>query len=305
MIYVGLGFLDRIYTHESVRQQWFLLGESVGGGLHTPGLAGPPEEVERQRTAQVEVEDGQNPDLHLQDVSLGVGPVGDVDEVLHLGSVDFFVLSSDQHRGHTHELELAATDLLDVMLEISVQDGHGGVESLLQQVELEVDTDQPVDEDSPHLGQNLGLISQVVCLHILDILHVPGGGRKRDREREITASGISLPQVVVDVVDVLNHQLRITSVLGIDILDLWVSLHGQNVHLSVGNVHGLNLLGFLDVGGILLLFGSSDQSRLQRLLERLSILQAIVPGVGDLKLSQSGPLQVGGSCRQKALLDII
>ena len=144
------------------------------GGLNPTGLAGSPQAVEGERSAQVEVEDGQDPDLHPQDVSLGVGPVGDVDEILHLRSVDLFVLSSDQHGGHTDELELAAADLLDVMLEISVQDGHGGVESLLQQVELEVDTDEPVDEDSPHPGQDLGLNCQVILLHILHILHVPG-----------------------------------------------------------------------------------------------------------------------------------
>ena len=106
---------------------------------------------------------------------------------------------------------------------------------------------------------------------------------------------VSLPQVVVDVVDVLHHKLGVSSILSINILDLRVSLHGKNVHLIVGDVH-VHLLGFLHVGGIFLLFGSSDQSRLQRLLESLSTTDAVMAGVGGFDLTQSRPLQIGGSC---------
>ena len=153
-----------------------------------------------------------------------------------------------------------------------------------------MDPDQPVDQDGPHLGQDLSLAGQVVSLHVLGRLHLPS--REEYRFTKQGKARRSLPEVVVDVIDVLHHQLGVPGVLSINVLDL-VLLHALVLDLVVGDVHGLHLVGLLETGGILLDFGSSDLNWLLRFLEELvSGADAVVTRVLDL--SQSGSLEVGG-----------
>ena len=44
------------------------------------------------------------------------------------------------------------------------KEGHRGVESLLKQMELKVDSDEPVHEDGAHLRRDLILAAEVVRL---------------------------------------------------------------------------------------------------------------------------------------------
>ena len=99
---------------------WILLGQGVRSGLHAARLAGAPQEVERQRSAEVELEDAEDVHLHLEDLPLGVGAVRDVDEVLDLGRVDLLVLGGHQHRGHAHQLQLGSRHRATTHLHLQV-----------------------------------------------------------------------------------------------------------------------------------------------------------------------------------------
>ena len=52
-------------------------------------------------------------------------------------------------------------------LEVSVNDGDGEIEGLLEQGEPQVDLDQPVNENGPHLGVDLRLLGQVGRVHLV------------------------------------------------------------------------------------------------------------------------------------------
>ena len=80
--------------------------------------------MQGQRSAQVKVEDGQDLDLHLEDLPLGVSSVGDVDKVLDLWCIDLLILGSNQHGSHSNQLELAPrhTALANLNLEKSKEE---------------------------------------------------------------------------------------------------------------------------------------------------------------------------------------
>ena len=86
-------------------------------------------------------------------------------------------------------------------LEEPVQDTNGEVESLLQQVELLMDLDEPVDQYSSHLWQDAtaGEFPEVVRSDLLRVFH--------------------LSHVSVDFVDILDNELGILSVVPVDVLD--------------------------------------------------------------------------------------
>ena len=117
-----------------------------------------------------------------------------------------------------------------------VYDGDGGVEGFLQEVELKMNSDEPVNENGSHLGQNLGLTFEIVRSDVLDIF--------------------DLAKIVVDVLDVFNYKLRISSVLDVYILN------GANVFLwnrvsNIGDFHRFNdvILWNFRNGSIFLFFG--------------------------------------------------
>ena len=62
--------------------------------------------MERQRTAEVEVERLQQLALHPADVLLRVRVVRDVDEVADLRREHLLVLGGDEHRRHAEQLQL-------------------------------------------------------------------------------------------------------------------------------------------------------------------------------------------------------
>ena len=88
-------------------------------------------------------------------------------------------------------------------------------------MELEVDPDKPVHENRAHLGQDLGLTREVFSLDTLCPLHlskIVQSSHCSKHELEV------LPEVVVDVLDILDHQLGIASILDVDVLNagfLW------------------------------------------------------------------------------------
>ena len=60
------------------------------------------------------------------------------------------------------------------MLYVPVNDSHGGVECLLEKMELQMDSNEPIHQDRSHLGHDLVLASEVVCVYALLPLDLPG-----------------------------------------------------------------------------------------------------------------------------------
>ncbi len=73
---------------------------------HLSSFGVPPEKVEGQRAAQVELQGFQDDDLHAANLGLAVGAVGDVHEVVDLRRVHLLVFARDQHRRDAHQLQL-------------------------------------------------------------------------------------------------------------------------------------------------------------------------------------------------------
>lgn len=143
---------------------------------HLVDLGGPPEELQGEGPAQLELQHPQDLHLHLPDLGGGVGPVRHIGEVRDLGRVHLLVLGGQEHGRHAHQLQLLLGDWVVLMegggalgpfdlnlthvkvishLKEAVDHAHGHVHGLLQQAELEVDLDQPVDEDGPHVPGDL------------------------------------------------------------------------------------------------------------------------------------------------------
>ena len=84
------------------------------------------------------------------------------------------------------------------------------------------------------------------------------------------------PEIVVDVLDIFNHQLRVASVFNINILNVGSATFGD-LHNIVGDVHGLDLvvlgLGWFHVS-ILFVQHLLGEDWLLWLLERLCLLVA-------------------------------
>ena len=109
-----------------------------------------------------------------------------------------------------------------------------------------------------------------------------------------------LPEVLVDVLDIIYHQLGVPSILDVDILyecgaDVLGNWGTGSSWIEI-NRHWLNLIinGKLQDLHVFFLLGLYRQARLQRLLERLGIPardDALAPGV--LNLAQGGALQIG------------
>ena len=54
---------------------------------------------------EVEIKHPDDPELHLSDLSLGVGVVGDVDKVSGTRRVHLFYLGHEEHGSHTNQLK--------------------------------------------------------------------------------------------------------------------------------------------------------------------------------------------------------
>merc|ERR1719153_984520 len=107
----------------------------------------------------------QDLQLHLSYFSCTVGIVGDVHEVINLWGVHLLHLTGYEHRRHTQQLQLVTTDSQTFSLEILVNDVHGHVEGLLEQLELGVHLDQPVNKYTPHFSIHTTTFKEVLLYH--------------------------------------------------------------------------------------------------------------------------------------------
>ena len=63
-----------------------------------------------------ELERGDDVDLHLEDLPVSVGLVGDVDKVAQLGRVHLLVLGGDEEAGDAHQLHVAGAQVGQALL---------------------------------------------------------------------------------------------------------------------------------------------------------------------------------------------
>merc|ERR1719391_680916 len=93
--------------------------------IHVTSLGVSAEEVERERSGEVEAESVENSQLHLPDLPGGVGVVRDVDEVVDLWSVHLLHLAGDEHGRDSNQLQLVASDGVAFGLHELVNDVDG------------------------------------------------------------------------------------------------------------------------------------------------------------------------------------
>lgn len=127
-----------------------------------------------------------------------VGTITDIDKIAKLGRVDLLILRGDQKAGDTDELKLRSGDFL--ALQESIDEVDGQVEGLRDKLKLEMDFDQPIDQDSTHAFVDVRL-----GLHV---------GRT-DRRRSLLAA-----KVRVHVLDVRGDAQRIILVTKVDVVDV-------------------------------------------------------------------------------------
>ena len=113
--------------------------------LVTHGL----QQMQRSCIGQVEPQRLNNPSLHILQLLHSIGVIGDINIIVHLGRVDFFVLTSNPQTSNAHELVLVLGDIgLATKL---VQVDQGQVQSLFFEVKRLVDFDHPVDQHEAHV----------------------------------------------------------------------------------------------------------------------------------------------------------
>ncbi len=156
--------------------------------------------MERKGLAEHKVQLLENADLHGSDLGLGVRVVGHVDEIIDSGHVHLLVLGGNEHGSDANQLQLHLGHVHSH--QVGVDDLHAQVHGLLQQMELEVDLDEPVDEHRAHLRRH-DLLVQEVGRHAELLLH--------------------RGQVAVDVLDILGDQLCVLRVVLVNVDDLAVA----------------------------------------------------------------------------------
>jgi hypothetical protein len=140
----------------------------------------------------------------------GVGAVANVHQVTELRRVDLLVLGRDQETGNTDQLQLGTRDLLE--LEVAINEVDRQVQSLRHELELQVDLNQPVDEDRTHTLVDVRLP-----------LHVHWANRRRHfvlPEEDIHLRNVAggaeriLGVALINVVGVSRHLVRVG--IGVD-----------------------------------------------------------------------------------------
>ena len=145
------------------------LGQFDEVASHHVGLLVVVEELGVSLEEQVGTGEGDvEPELlehlafHLQDLLLGVGFVGHIDEISEIRWVDLLVLARGEKRGNADQLELLPADL--GFFEIAIDEVNGQEEGLVDELELQVDVDEPVDENGAHFLIDVCLLGHVAGL---------------------------------------------------------------------------------------------------------------------------------------------
>ena len=117
------------------------------------------EEAIGRRELHVKVQLHQNLQLHLKNLLFRELVLADVHEVLQQRWINFLVLGSDQHSGHSDELHLTVADLS--ACKEPVDDVASEEQRFRKQFEIVLHLNEPVDE-----GGADGLVDLCLAIHI-------------------------------------------------------------------------------------------------------------------------------------------
>lgn len=116
-----------------------------------------------QRAVEFEIERDHHLNLHVEQLALREGVVGHLDEVRDHGRVQLVELAGDEHGSDPNQLEVRQS--LDLSThEEPVNEVHCRLNRLGQQPELDLDDDEPVDEDFAVLRGQLRLPVKIIAL---------------------------------------------------------------------------------------------------------------------------------------------
>ena len=138
------------------------------------------QEAVHGRESDVKVERLQDLVLLVQNLLLCVRVVRNVHKVLDFRHVDFFIFASNEHRSHTQQLVLATRYLLPLAVPVNQVDSDE--ECLWVQRVLQVDLDEPRDQDSSHPVGQIRLVRAASAAFtglepVLRLVQVIGAGR--------------------------------------------------------------------------------------------------------------------------------
>jgi hypothetical protein len=131
--------------------------------------------------------------LHVKDLVAGVGTVADVDQIAQFRWVNLLVLGGNEEARDANELQLVTLNLLD--RQVTVDEIDREVEGLRNELEFEMDLNQPVNEDGTHALIDVRLILHVngagrgdilLATEVIVLQEESGGGKVSGREARLT-----------------------------------------------------------------------------------------------------------------------
>ena len=111
--------------------------------------------------------------LHSQNLRPCVSIVRQIDEILDVWWINFFILGCDEKRCHTHELYVALHHVED--RKVTIDQVNGEEECLWQQLKFSVHTNNPIDKNSTNVLINVSLVAHVKAIWLREFfchLHV-------------------------------------------------------------------------------------------------------------------------------------
>lgn len=100
--------------------------------------------------------------LALQDLFFRVSVVGNVDEVFNYGRINLFIFARNKHSGHSDELQLWPVDWL--FSQVSVDQIHSQVEAFRDQLEFQMNFDQPINQYRSHFLIDVKTVAKIAVL---------------------------------------------------------------------------------------------------------------------------------------------
>lgn len=141
-----------------------ILGDGPCLDIVLISLADPPEEVDRVGVAQIPIQRFQNIAFGLEDLRLGVGGIGAVEEVGSRRGNDLLHLRGNEHARNPNELQLDEGD--NAGGKETIYDVNAEEKCFREKTESRVNLNKPVGQNAPHLPREIFL-----HLHIVRIRH--------------------------------------------------------------------------------------------------------------------------------------
>ena len=137
---------------------------------HADGSAVVLEEGLRGAAVDFEFDDGEDFALHGSHLSDVKRILGHLDEIRHYRWVDLLELRGDEHGCDAEQLKLVEPDSL--LAQVAIDDVDRDEERFRQQIELNLNYDQPVDKYLTLMRCNLPVELQVVAPWHEDVLYI-------------------------------------------------------------------------------------------------------------------------------------